>query len=403
MTKVLFVTRRDLLSVPGGDTLRAINLLELLRCDPLVDTIDILYIGGSRNTSDFSRYGFCEKLGSVYNFEAVPRRFVWFFMAVFRFLFFSRSLSFNFFSNFYVDNFIFENRERYARVVYHLARGVNFRYVREVDFIDFTDAISMNYFGAQFSFRDVFFFPLMFLKKILMRLDARSVLREELKLLSCECEVSVISNRDKVYLEKSFFDEFSYRRSIRVIPNLRHFLDFRSVPESFVCSDFDGFLFIGNLRSVQNLDGVYFFLDSVLPMLNSRLSANYKLIIAGFVPVELAKELSKRDDVVVFGVFNSLNDLRSLNVIGVAPIRQGAGLQNKIVDYVDLEIDFVSTSLALSGLDLDVDLKLYCADSPLDFVEVLEFLLSSPTSAEVLREKKTFFAKRFGFEGFDFI
>lgn len=394
MSRVLFVTRRDLLGVKGGDTLRALYLLELLGDADNVDMIDILSVGKRRSINEFKNFGFSKKIQNLFYFDDF--KFSSVFTILYSFLAKRSALTFACFERVDIDRFIARNQADYDRVVYHLGRGVNLDYVREKDVIDLTDAVSLNYESIRFGFREFFSSPVVAFKKLLLKSDTFRVRSTEVRILESGATVSFVSSRDRSYLLKYTKQSLDGSR-ILITPNRRKFLAElkRSDGEKRVSSS--DFLFIGNLRSVQNQDAVNFFLDEILPLVNSKMSQTFKLTIAGSIPQGLEQIYRQRDDVLIYGAYNNLEELRRLNVIGVSPIRIGAGLQNKVIDYIDMSIDFVATSVSVGGLSKSGELCLNIADSRDAFCDELCDLVHRPSPIEVLVERKRSCEMDFGY------
>lgn len=401
MTKILFVTRRDLLAIKGGDTLRALYLLELFGNAENVSQIDILYVGKSRSVIEFREFSFYKKIGNLFNVKQPTFNLLYFLKIVFYWIFHKSSFTFSLFKNKDIDDFINDSITDYCKIVYHLGRGVDLSQVREVDVIDLTDAISLNYAGITITPYEFIKSPITSLKKILLKIDSSRVRDIELQIIRSSATVSFVSDRDRNYL-LSFSDNNIDKTRILVLPNKRKFLPAQvstlDRPQNLAEVNF---LFIGNLRSLQNQDGVFYFLDRILPLIQKTMQRKFKLILAGTIPEHLEKILFEREDVEVFGEFKDLAELCKLNVIGVAPINIGAGLQNKVVDYIDMSIDFVATSISVGGLS-DIDqMNLNIADTPEMFCKSLCTLISNPTLFEDLALRKRICEERFGGSEFD--
>lgn len=396
MTKVLFVTRRDLLAVQGGDTLRALYLLELLGDTIDVTQIDIVYIGKKRFIGDFRDYSFSEKIGYLYNFNEPRVNLVLLARVAYSWIFNKSAFSFAFFESHEIDQFISSSFGNYDKIVYHLGRGVKLSQIRESDVIDLTDAISLNYSGISVRLPDFIKSPIGSCKKLLLKFDSNRVRATEIKIMGSGATVSFISDRDKNYL-LNLADKNIDSKRIIVLPNKRRFLPEQpQVQRKVQERNQPSFLFIGNLRSIQNQDAVAYFLDHVLPLVNISMSQKYKLILAGSIPDNIKNIYKERKDVWVYGAFKNLDELRELNVIGVAPINIGAGLQNKVVDYIDISIDFVATSISVGGLSQVNELNLNVADTPETFCKSLCELIYHPTPYSQLLIRKRLCEHRFG-------
>jgi glycosyltransferase involved in cell wall biosynthesis len=69
---------------------------------------------------------------------------------------------------------------------------------------------------------------------------------------------------------------------------------------------------------------------------------------------------------------------------GVCPMRLGAGIQNKLLEYMALGLPAVSTTIGLEGLSARPGLELEVADEPETFSRHLIDLLSDRARAEAM-------------------
>lgn len=123
--------------------------------------------------------------------------------------------------------------------------------------------------------------------------------------------------------------------------------------------------FIGNMRTLQNMDAAVFFASEILPLLLRR-HPDMRLQIIGSVPDGARAKLEGFDHVDVLGVVEHLEPVLRGCFAGVCPMRLGAGIQNKVLDYMSHSLPVVSTTLGVSGLGKHVGDEpcFLIADSP---------------------------------------
>ncbi|MGC3028685.1 glycosyltransferase [Burkholderia sp. DN3021] len=138
-------------------------------------------------------------------------------------------------------------------------------------------------------------------------------------------------------------------------------------------------VFIGDMRTVQNQDMCHYFAEAVLPLLRKR--ADYRFRIVGSIAPVLAEQFRAYDGVEVTGRVASVAEAASEGAIGVCPMRIGAGVQNKILEYMALGLPVVTTSLGHEGLGARIGHDLLIADTPEAFVERIEWLVAHPSAA----------------------
>lgn len=225
-----------------------------------------------------------------------------------------------------------------------------------------------------------------------------------------DCDRSVIEVTDylpltysRMSVEKSFFLRIFYFierhlvmrfharnlgrfRSLSVVANLDGDLLRLETPENVNiygngCSIYRGALrqfekkiiFLGNLRSMQNQDAVRYFISKVFPIIQ-RLHFDAEFFVVGYVP-EHFKSFWKRANVHFVGTLDNLNEMP--RGVGVCPIRIGAGVQNKVLDYVNYGMPVVSTPEGLEGLDFAEGQEVFSVRSAEEMAKKIAELLGN--------------------------
>lgn len=115
--------------------------------------------------------------------------------------------------------------------------------------------------------------------------------------------------------------------------------------------EFEGFLsFVGGSGHYPNYDGIMWFAEKVLPLVN-RFLPNVKLnIIGSWGEKEKNEVLSINKNINFLGFVDNLIDgIR--NTIMVVPINIGSGMRMKILEAANYSIPFVSTVVGAEGLN----------------------------------------------------
>lgn len=156
-------------------------------------------------------------------------------------------------------------------------------------------------------------------------------------------------------------------------------------------------VFIGDMRTVQNQDMCHFFAEAVLPLLRKR--ADYRFRIVGSIAPALAEQFRAYDGVDVTGRVESVAQAAADGAIGVCPMRIGAGVQNKILEYMALGLPVVTTSLGYEGLGAESGRDLLIADTPGEFVSRIERLVADePAAVEMAGHARAFVEREHGWE-----
>jgi glycosyltransferase involved in cell wall biosynthesis len=108
-------------------------------------------------------------------------------------------------------------------------------------------------------------------------------------------------------------------------------------------------VFLGNLHSLQNFDGAWFFARHVLPRVRER-HPEAVLRIIGDVRSLGRRRLAALPGVRVEGFAPNLTAALATARIGVCPIRLGSGVKNKVLDYFANRLAVVCSSNGLEGL-----------------------------------------------------
>ena len=171
------------------------------------------------------------------------------------------------------------------------------------------------------------------LKKIFFKLDEKRIIKFEKNLLS-RFKKNIFINQEDL----NFLNSDSSNNSI-VLNNGKHIEDL----EINYLNNYKSntLLFIGNMNTYPNRQAV----DFVFKFLKFR--KDFSLIIAGTG----SDYYKNRPNVITLSSYSDLSQLNSYNIFaGVAPLFLGSGVQNKILDYLNLSIPCLTTPVGASGL-----------------------------------------------------
>lgn len=116
---------------------------------------------------------------------------------------------------------------------------------------------------------------------------------------------------------------------------------------------FNGHLtFIGGSGHFPNLDGIRWFADNVMPLVNKRYP-NVVLDVIGSWSDEAIKSVKSINDNVHFlGFVDDLGEALH-NTLMVVPINIGSGMRMKILESANYSVPFVSTVIGVEGLEFN--------------------------------------------------
>lgn len=237
-------------------------------------------------------------------------------------------------------------------------------------FLELTDAISLNYERAKTASQRHWYDP----RTIAYRIETGRLKPYEQQIVTRFDRSFLVSGVDLDHL----FDAGDPRRDkVLVCGNGVDLdgLDYRFAPEG------EDVAFIGNLKSLQNYDAALHFAADVLPLVRAvRPSVRFRVI--GRIDEAKAAVLAGYDGVDVVGEVDDVAAAAAGAGVGAAPLRIGAGVQNKVLEYFALGLPTVSTPLALEGFGAVDGQELMVAESAADQAAAVLRLLDDRVFAE---------------------
>lgn len=151
-------------------------------------------------------------------------------------------------------------------------------------------------------------------------------------------------------------------------------------------------VFIGNMTTVQNLDAARWFAKSVMPELVKR--GNYQFKVIGRIKEQIKEEFNCYANTLATGGVESVAEAAKGAIAGVCPMRLGAGVQNKVLEYMALGMPAITSSVGLEGIEAEVGKELLVADDINDYVEVISNIAKNLDYAENLGSQGNEYVKK---------
>jgi len=254
----------------------------------------------------------------------------------------------------------------------HLIRtGDALRRFPGLKFLEMTDAISLNYLRVQQSTPNLASF-----RARVFALEARRLKAYETQAADNFDCVFLVSDIDRQFL----FAEWPNRlRKAMVVSNG---VAIETMPYAFSGPGTD-IVFIGNLMSLQNQDAAKHMAAEILPLVRAVLP-NVNLRVIGRIGADVREALQRYPGVIVSGEVADVAQAASGAGVGVCPLRLGAGVQNKVLEYMALGLPTVTTSLGLEGFAAKDGEELLVADDAVSFAAAVLSLIQDRQGAQRL-------------------
>ncbi|MBF0565223.1 MAG: glycosyltransferase [Nitrospirae bacterium] len=134
------------------------------------------------------------------------------------------------------------------------------------------------------------------------------------------------------------------------------------------CTSFEkrkDIMFIGGFDHLPNVDGVIYFVNSILPLVLKQIP-DIKLYVVGSKPKDSIMGLSSYN-VIVTGYVEDVTSYFSNCRVFVSPLRYGAGVKGKIGQSMSFGLPVVTTQIGAEGLGLVNGINSIIADAACDF------------------------------------
>ncbi len=255
-----------------------------------------------------------------------------------------------------------ENGQFDAVHVQHLRMGAFFENrSTELAVLDLPDAFSLYWLRRKENANNFF-------QKWFAGREYRKLLAYEKKLLPRFKLNLVCSEEDKAYLRENA------RANIEVLPNGVDTSIFH--PREDIKPEDGRILFTGNMDYAPNVDAVEYFCNDIFPEILKNVP-NARFVIAGQRPVQRVLALAG-PNVEVTGFVKNLADEYARAAVLAAPLRFGAGTQNKVLEALAMGLPVVCTKVGFKGLGIKSGAGAVLATETDEFASVVSKILLNP-------------------------
>lgn len=206
---------------------------------------------------------------------------------------------------------------------------------------------------------------------------------------TCEYEKKAISNADFVYSvceENTNFMKQYNPLSYTMLPTYES-------NSSYHISKNNRILYMGNLSWDANMEGLVWFVENVLPLINEKIP-DVKLTIVGSGSVE--NPFMNNLNVDYRGYLKDISKVYDDHAVFIVPLFEGSGIRIKILEAFDNGIAVVSTLLGCRTIGATDGKEILIRDDADGFAKAVISLLLNPSERKRLENNaKVFLEKKF--------
>lgn len=368
MKKILVVTSRPVFPVTAGDRLRIYNLCKYLA---EIYIVDLFFISPddkqAQITCDYNIFNNVKSV-VVSSWESKINSLIAFALG--------RPMQTRYYITRKVRAALGDFCVSHDIVLFHLVRTSELANITDKPkIIEMTDAISMNYERLSDINTERFL-----IRKLIYRLERARLNEYEKRMIHTFDSAILVSEVDKKYLLGG-----SRARAVHVFGNgvNEDFFNYEYRP------DMKTILFIGNMSTMQNFDAVVWFARSVMPLISEL--GNYQFRVVGEISDHNFRFLNSINNVFATGSVDSVLEASRNAFVAVCPMRVGAGIQNKVLEYMAMGIPTISSALGYEGLRATPGVDLMIADSPIEISDQMMALRHD----EIKRDSLSINARRY--------
>ena len=139
-------------------------------------------------------------------------------------------------------------------------------------------------------------------------------------------------------------------------------------------------VFNGVMRTYTNVHAITWFVANVWPLIKQQ-EPRATLAIVGRDPRPEVRALAKHVGISVTGEVREPADHIARAAICIDPVQAGAGMQNKLIEFMAMQKPIVATTVANEGIGAEPDDHLVLADEPADMAAAILQLFADPDRA----------------------
>lgn len=273
-------------------------------------------------------------------------------------------------------------------VVSHLVRTAEYsKNSNVVSVLEMTDAISLNYKRVRESSDNIS------IRSLIYSLEQKKLEKYEKEIASNFSLSTFVSDVDREFLYGQ-----NQKTNVKTYGNGVDTKNLKYLERTVESKKHINLVFIGNMVSLQNMDAVVYFAKNILPYLNVD-NTVFKLKVIGRIGDNDAKKLRSISNVHVVGSVADINEACADGHIGICPMRLGAGVQNKILEYMALGLPCITSSIGHEGIGAIENKEILVANTVEEYNSNLDALLNNyDYYSEISKNARLFVERNYSWE-----
>jgi glycosyltransferase involved in cell wall biosynthesis len=154
----------------------------------------------------------------------------------------------------------------------------------------------------------------------------------------------------------------SYNSNLKVLDIWK---PFSAMPSSIDFTKRKNVLFVGGFRHLPNVEGIFWFVDEVLPEIKDSLGLSVQVVGTGLSKSQSAYLIEA--GVEVLGGVEDLTSFYEDARVAIVPLQSGAGMKGKLAEALSYGVPVVTTKVGAEGYDFQAADMIEIHDSPKDF------------------------------------
>lgn len=234
------------------------------------------------------------------------------------------------------------------------------------------------------------------IKKSYLKYEYLRLKKFEAKIINEVDKVIVLSEEDKSTLnEISNVKEGKFTKI--PIPIESNFIKKNGLKNE----NFYNILFLGTLSWFPNVQGIEWFVEKVVPLLDKE-GFKYNLYIVGKDPSEKLKNISKTNDkIIVTGFVNDVNEYIEKCDFMVVPLFIGSGMRVKILESMSKNIPVISTSIGCEGIEVENEESILIANNEHEFIESINKLKNKDIYNKIRTNARNIFEEKYSVQALE--